>query len=166
MCGLIHSLLAATVVATAATAAQAPRPDFSGIWVLERADGDLPERAVRQLVGGSAERLTLTMTQDETKLTIVRPGKAGPVVLVFPLDGTETAQRTPHGILTSTTRWSARNALVSSGTRPFPGPFGTKTVSYTEERILSDAGQRLTVTLTVNTPRGTRRRAAVFRRAE
>ena len=143
-----------------------PAPDFSGTWVLEQAGGDLPERAVKALTKGSAQPVTLAISQTNTELRVTRETGKGTVDLVFPLSGSETTQQTPHGPMTSRTAWRGPT-LVSTGKRPLPGPFpfGTRSVEFTETRSLSADGTRLTIDIQFKTPRGVKTRTARFRRS-
>jgi hypothetical protein len=166
-CFMVVAALGVWMTGAAAGAAQEPpRPDFSGTWVLESAGGDLPERAVKALTKGAPQPITLVIVQSASTLQVSRETDRGTVTAVYPLDGSETIQRTPHGESKSRTRWQERS-LVSTGSRPLPGPFpmGTRTVAFTETRTLSNDGSRLTVEIAFKTPRGVRTRTATFRRA-
>lgn len=166
---LTRTIGAIAVVATwiaVGGAQDLPARDFSGTWVLEQAGGDLPERAVSALTKGSPQPITLAITQTDTELRVARETGKGRVDLVFPLDGSETTQQTPHGPMTSRTAWRGP-VLVTTGKRPLPGPFpfGTRSVEFTETRSLSADGSRLTIDIRFKTPRGVKTRTATFRRA-
>lgn len=169
MRGLTRTIGAIVMVVTwvgVGAAQDLPAPDFSGTWVLEQAGGDLPERAVKALTEGSTQPITLAITHTGTQLRVARETGKGTVDLVFPLDGSETTQRTPHGQMTSRTVWRGP-VLVTTGKRPLPGPFpfGTRSVEFTETRSLSADGRRLTIDIRFKTPRGVKTRTATFRRA-
>jgi hypothetical protein len=158
---IILTLLAMS--APPAARAQDSPPDFSGTWVLERAEGDLPERAANALAKGSRQPMTLVIVQSATELQVTRETDRGRVTASYPLDGTNATQATPHGSMTSRTRWDVPS-LVTSGTRPLPGPLGTRSVEFIETRTLSGDGDRLTVEVRLKTPRGEKTRIATFRR--
>lgn len=153
------------VLVAPAAAQDARHPDFSGTWVVDGTSGDLPQRAVEALTKGARQPMTLVIEQTSSELSVRRESDGTPVTMVFPLDGRETTQETPHGSMTSRTEWRGAS-LVTSGKRPLPGPFpfGTRTVAFSETRTLSSDGARLTIDVRFHTPRGVKTRTATLRR--
>ncbi len=156
-------LFAAATLACVAAAAQAT-PDLSGTWVVERADGNLPRRAIRALESGAPQPITVAIAQTSTTFTITRTVEGRRVHAAFPLDGRRATQPTPQGTMTSRAAFRGRD-LVIRGERPFSGPFGDRQVPFVQVHTLSSDGSRMTVTLTLDTPLGKKTRRVVFRRA-
>jgi hypothetical protein len=78
-------------------------PDLSGVWFLERADGNLPQRAVPAL--GARPPVRLTIVQTSIDLTVRREVEGRGYVAVFPLSGEEAMQDTPQGPMKSRAHW-------------------------------------------------------------
>lgn len=154
-------LLAATYV-SAAAAAQV-RPDLSGTWVLDRAGGNMPRRAVKALESGARRPITVAIVQTSTTFTITRTVDGRRVRAAFPLNGRRASQPTPEGTMTSRAAFRGRE-LVIRGERPFSGTFGTRQVPFVQVHELSRDGSRMTVTLTLDTPLGEKTRRVVLRR--
>jgi hypothetical protein len=138
-------------------------PDLSGTWVLERAEGNLPERAVAALGAGSEPPVTLAIAQSATELSISRDIDGRRSVNVFPLTGAEARQDTPHGPMKSRARWD-QSRLIIEGTRPLPWVLGTRQVRFTQQHRVNAEDGTMTVEVVLQTPRGPRNRIAVFRR--
>jgi hypothetical protein len=158
---VIVSVLAVAAPAWSQTAA--PVPDLSGVWVLDRAEGNLPDRAVAALGAGTEPPVRLTIAQSAGELSISRHVDGRQYVNVFPLDGAEARQATPQGTMKSRARWDEAT-LVIEGTRPFPWVFGTRQVRFTQQHRVNATDGTMTVEVVLQTPRGPRNRIAVFRR--
>jgi hypothetical protein len=158
-------MCAVVLMAPVAALAQVQSSGFSGTWVVQRAEGDLPERAVKALTKGSQEPITLTIAETPTELKVSRRVKDGSVTLVFALGGAEQTQETPYGTMTSRTVRDG-SSIVTTGKRPLPGPFpiGTRHVEFTETRSLSADGTGLTIHIEFKTPRGVKTRTVTFRK--
>jgi hypothetical protein len=141
-----------------------PVPDLSGVWVLERAEGNLPDRAVAALGAGTDLPVRLAIAQSADELSISRQVDGRQYVNVFPLDGADARQETPQGAMTSRARWNG-STLVIEGTRPFPWVFGTRQVRFTQQHRVNATDGTMTVEVVLQTPRGPRNRIAVFRRS-
>lgn len=138
-------------------------PDFSGVWVFAHAEGDLPERAISALAAGSVPPVTLVIGQTAAALSISRDVKTRSYVAVFPLDGAEAMQDTPQGPMKSRARWNGA-VLAIEGTRPLPGPFGTRQVRFQQQHRLDDEGRTMIVEVVLQTPGGPKTRTVTFRR--
>jgi hypothetical protein len=156
-------ILAVAAPAWSQTAQVRPVPDLSGVWVLERAEGNLPDRAVAALGAGTEPPVRLAIVQSAGELSISRHVDGRQYVNVFPLDGAEARQDTPQGTMKSRARWEEAT-LVIEGTRPFPWVLGTRQVRFTQQHRLNAADGTMTVEVVLQTPRGPRNRTAIFRR--
>ena len=81
----VHSVITAGLVAiflSAATAAQAQTPDFSGKWTL------VPDPAAQGPGGGLGQ--SAAIKQDATTMTINRTTQMGEITTVYKLDGSES----------------------------------------------------------------------------
>ncbi len=145
------------ILAGVAPAVAQGAPDYAGVWVLEREQGDLPARAAKAIDGEGPTRREV-IVQDGDRLEI----RHGDAVFTLMLDGSEHSYDSAAGPVTARTRRDG-TAIVTEGTRPFPTPFGRRTVRYTERRTLLDGG-RMQVELVLDTPRGAKTRRVVFRR--
>ena len=152
-----------TSVARDAAGALRRVPDFSGAWVSEHAHGNLPERAVSALGAGGVPPVTRVIAQTATALSISRDVKSRSYVAVFPLDGAEAVQDTPQGTMKSRARWN-ESVLIIDGTRPLPGPLGTRQVRFQQRHTLGDEGRTMLVEVMLQTPRGPKTRNVTFRR--
>lgn len=161
----------AQVPASAPSAAEPERaasgrhvPDLSGVWMLERVEGNLPERAVSALGAGSVPPVMLTITQTAAQVSIRRNVDHRLYVSVFPLSGVEAVQDTPQGPMKSRARWDD-SVLIIEGTRPLPWLLGKRQVPFQQQHRVNEAGHTMTVEVVLQTPRGPKTRTAIFRRA-
>lgn len=152
-----------TAIAAGSDVATREIPDLSGVWFLERADGNLPQRAVSAL--GARPPVRLTIVQTPTDLTIRREVEGRGYVGVFPLSGVEAMQDTPHGPMKTRANWDGA-VLIIEGTRPLPFFLGKRQVPFQQRHSVIDDGRIMVVDLVLETPRGPRTWKAVFHRAE
>jgi hypothetical protein len=139
-------------------------PNFSGTWVLDRAQSQLPQRPggadqtppdVKMVVEQSDAALTITRTMSRDSQERSHKEK-------FNLDGSEMKTTGPRGgEAVSRAHWDG-DKLVISSTRAMKR--GEQDVTIKGERIwsLSPDGRTLTVRSTFDTPRGQQTATAIY----
>ena len=169
--GSLGALLLALVVGTAQA-----QPQFTGTWVLDRAQSQLPNR------GGHGKGMANPQAQPhEVKLIVEQQGATlkttrsvahGPRERVlsetFVVDGSERTETTPRGgtSVTKATLGGDRLVVNKSHTRPAKEQ-GQPARSFSRESVwtLSQDGCTLTIDTTMHTPRGERTTKAVYTKA-
>jgi len=155
-----RSLLPLALAALLPISAGAQTPDFSGTWKINLIKSDpMPQRPGGQQMDMSG--LTLAITQTAEALTIVQTGLGPERTLTYYLDGRESTNAAMRGEMKSTSGWDGAT-LVTNGSATMDTPNGTRTITMTEVRSLSDDGKTLTVTTTTDSPMGKRTNKRVF----
>jgi len=156
-----RSLLLLTLAALLPiSAAGAQTPDFSGTWKINliKSDAAPAGRGGQQM---DMSNVMLTITQTAEQLTIVQAGMGPERTTTYYLDGRESTNAAMRGEMKSTSRWDGAT-LVTDGSATMDTPNGTRTITTTEVRSLSDDGKTLTVTTTSESPMGKRTNKRVF----
>jgi hypothetical protein len=153
-------LLLALAALLPISAAGAQTPDFSGTWKINliKSDAAPAGRGGQQM---DMSNVTLTITQTAEALTIVQAGMGPERTTTYYLDGRESTNAAMRGEMKSTSRWDGAT-LVTDGSATMDTPNGTRTITTTEVRSLSDDGKTLTVTTTSESPMGKRTNKRVF----
>ena len=156
----ILTLLAlAAMVSTAGAAAQTP--DFSGTWKINliKSDAPPPGRGGQQM---DMSNLMLTITQTAEAFTIVQSGMGPERTSTYFLDGRESTNPGMRGgDMKTTSTWDGAK-LVTEGKATMEGQQGPMTMTWHEERTLSDDGKTMNVSTTTDTPMGKRTMKRVF----
>jgi hypothetical protein len=176
----VHRTIGSAVVlllALAVTAAQA-QPQFTGTWVLDRTQSQLPSHGAHGRHGkGAADR---PATPPELKLIVEQQGnmlKATRAVVkgtrehamseTYVVDGTEQTEPTRRGGTAVTRATLGGDRLVIHKTRTTPAKEqGEPARMFSRESVwtLSPDGHTLTIDTTMQGPRGQRTMKAVFTR--
>jgi hypothetical protein len=153
-------LLLALAALLPISTAGAQTPDFSGTWKINliKSDAAPAGRGGQQM---DMSNVTLTITQTAEALTIVQAGMGPERTTTYYLDGRESTNAAMRGEMKSTSRWDGAT-LVTDGSATMDTPNGTRTITTTEVRSLSDDGKTLTVTTTSESPMGKRTNKRVF----
>jgi hypothetical protein len=174
----VHRTIGSAVVlllALAVTAAQA-QPQFTGTWVLDRTQSQLPSHGAHGRHGkGAADR---PATPPELKLIVEQQGnmlKATRAVVkgtrehamseTYVVDGSEQTETTRRGATSVTTATLGGDRLVVSKTHTRPArEQGQPARTFARESVwtLSPDGRTLTIDTTMHTPGGDRTMKAVF----
>src|SRR5687767_15107724 len=169
--GSLGALLLALVVGTAQA-----QPQFTGTWVLDRAQSQLPNRGAHGK--GMADpqapppEVKLIVEQQGNTLKATRSVARGPqeraMSETFVADGSERTETTPRGgtAVTKATLGGDRLIVNKSHTRPAKEQ-GQPSRSFSRESVwtLSQDGRTLTIDTTMHTPRGERTMKAVYTKA-
>ncbi|HEY7517662.1 MAG TPA: hypothetical protein VIE36_05145 [Methylomirabilota bacterium] len=166
--GSLGALLLALVV----TAAQA-QPQFTGTWVLDRAQSQLPERgphgkAAPHAQGQPAEVKLIVEQQGNTlKATrsVAHGSREHAMSETYVVDGSEQTETTRRGATSVTTATLGGDRLVVSKTHTRPArEQGQPARTFARESVwtLSPDGRTLTIDTTMHTPGGDRTMKAVF----
>ncbi|MDO8795838.1 MAG: hypothetical protein Q7J25_14595 [Vicinamibacterales bacterium] len=108
----------------------------------------------------------VTLTQSAERLIVTREGEGGAVMTSFALDGTETKGAGPGGgASTSKARWEGV-ALVTETSSAMDTPRGRMTLKSREVRTLGEERNALTLTVTLDTPRGKQLTTVTFGRRD
>jgi hypothetical protein len=163
--GLVLALAGANIAGGAAQQ-EAPRT-LAGVWRLHETRGELPEQAVRALDGraGGGATVTIQVEQAAADVTVRRLG-APPVLLrVMPLSARAGDHQVPGGgLMSGRAEWKEDGALLANGHVTVKQGFLRRRVPFEEEWQLDEGGRMLTVTSTLKTPLGVKRRIQVFMR--
>jgi hypothetical protein len=169
--GSLGALLLALVVGTAQA-----QPQFTGTWVLDRAQSQLPNR------GGHGKGIANPQAAPpEVKLIVEQQGntlKATKSVAhgareramseTFIADGSERTETTPRGgtSVTKATLGGDRLVVHKTHTRPAKDQ-GQPAHTFSRESVwtVSGDGRTLTIDTTMHTPRGDRTMKSVYTRA-
>ena len=138
-------------------------PNFSGVWVRDKAKSD-PLMMGRPGGGGEAPpdiEVTLTIKQTDNNFEVTTQRGERSSEAKFTLDGKENKNTTGRGETISKSRWNA-DTLVIDGVRKFSGPNGDMEIQFKEVYAVSPDGKVLTVTSTMNSPRGERTSKEVY----
>ena len=169
--GSIVVLLLALVVATAQA-----QPQFTGTWVLDRAQSQLPSHGPhgqgmpdRQ---GAPPEVKLIVEQQGNLLKATRTVASGPrersMSETFTVDGSERTEQTPRGgtSVTKATLGGDRLVVNKTHTRPAKEQ-GQPARTFSRESVwtLSPDGRTLTIDTTMQSPRGERTMKTVFVRS-
>lgn len=169
--GSLGALLLALVVGTAQA-----QPQFTGTWVLDRAQSQLPNRG-----GHGKEMANPQAAPAEVKLIVEQQGntlKATRSVAhgareramseTFVADGSERTETTPRGgtSVTKATLGGDRLVVNKTHTRPAKDQ-GQPAHTFSRESVwtVSGDGRTLTIDTTMHTPRGDRTMKSVYTRA-
>ena len=166
------------LLAVAVTAAQA-QPQFSGTWVLDRAQSQLPSHGPQGRHGkGMADpqapppEIKLIVEQQGNTLkatrTVARGTRERSMSETFVVDGTEQTETTRRGGTAVTKATLGGDRLVVNKTRTMPArEQGKPARSFSRESVwtLSPDGRTLTIDTTMQSPRGDRTMKTVFTRS-
>jgi hypothetical protein len=169
--GSLGALLLALVVGTAQA-----QPEFTGTWVLDRAQSQLPNRGAHGK--GTADpqatppEVKLIVEQQGNTLKATRSAVRGPreraMSETFVADGSERTETTPRGgtSVTKATLGGDRLVVNTTHTRPAKDA-GQPARSFSRESVwtLSRDGRTLTIDTTMHTPRGERTLKSVYTKA-
>jgi len=115
----------------------------------DNANGDRPDRPQRPEVGQ-----TIHVRQTDDHLIVTEDEGQGVVTMnSYGLDGKESTNTTGQATTKSKTKWEGV-ALVTDMTRSMATPRGKFEMKSREVRSLSEDGNTMTVTTTMDTPRG------------
>jgi hypothetical protein len=124
------------------------KPDFSGTWVLTSSDAPAAAAGVKPTV--------VVLTQTDSALTL----RNGDQMMVFPLDGSESAMKLQGPMapqdLTIRTRWEGAQLVVEQR---------TATTSIATTVALNADGSELTVSTVAKGPQGEGREKQLFKRS-
>jgi hypothetical protein len=159
----INAAVAAVALALTLCVAAAAKADFSGTWVLDKADSEgLPADMDQTMtVTQAGDRLTL-----ETKLITGQGEQVVPDA--YTLDGKEKeftprAGNGAEGKGRRTARWAADGSgFEVSEEATFDAPEGAVTVKTTRKWSLSADGKTLKIELATEDPNGTHRSKRTF----
>lgn len=166
---MMSTFFTIVVIAASVTAGAAPQgapPTLSGVWRLHETSGELPAQAGRALDGKADGGASVTIQVDQTPadVTVRRLGSAPAVLRVMPLPAGAIDHQVPGGgLLKGRAEWRDR-ALVANGHVAVKQGFLKRSVPFEESWQLDEGGRTLTVTTTLTTPVGVKRRAQVFSR--
>jgi hypothetical protein len=159
---LLLTLTGASVAAGAAQ--QGTLPTLSGAWRLHETSGELPEQAVRALDGrgDSPASDTIQIDQTEADVTVRRLGTPPVLLRVMPFSANAVEHQVPGGgSLRARAEWRDR-ALVATGQVAVKQGLLKRHVPFEEVWQTDEGGRTLTVTTTLKTPLGVKRRTQVF----
>jgi hypothetical protein len=146
----------------------APRPDFSGNWVLDHSRSSLGPLE-RNLANAE---VTLVVAHKEPELKITRKAHAGgrelSQILVYYSDSRGETNPPPFGTtdVKSKTKWD-KATLLSKASTTIAAPRGeTLYIDTSEKRQLSADGNTLTITTSISSPRGLQIIKQVYSRAQ
>lgn len=166
-CRLVLALLLLTVASGAVGAAQGgTQPTLAGIWRLHETVGELPEQAARALEGKMDAGVSVTIRIDQTDaaVTVRRLGDSEALLRVMSLAADAIEHQVPGGgVLRGRAEWRDR-AVVATGHVAVKQGMLKRNVPFEEVWQLDEAGRTITVTTTLKTPLGVKRRTQVFRR--
>ncbi len=167
--------LGVLLLALVVTAAQA-QPQFSGTWVLDRAQSQLPNRGAhgKGMADPQAQppQVKLIVEQQGNTLKATRSVARGShersMSETLVIDGSEQAEQTPRGgsSVTKATLGGDRLVVNKTHTRPAKEQ-GQPARTFSRDSVwtLSPDGRTLTIDTTMHTPRGDRAMKAVYTKA-
>jgi len=176
--------IAVLLLAVAVTAAQA-QPQFTGTWVLDRAQSQLPGHGPdgregrggphgKSMAGGHGQphEVKLIVEQQGTTLkatrTMARGTRERSMSETFVVDGTEQTETTRRGGTAVTRATLGGDRLVINKTHTMPAKEqGQPARTFSRESVwtLSPDGRTLTIDTTMQSPRGDRTMKTVFTRS-
>jgi hypothetical protein len=136
------------------------------MWRLHETSGELPEQAERALDGSgdSPAGVTIQIDQTEADVTVRRLGTSPVLLRVMAFSTDAIAHQVPGGgSVRARTEWRDR-ALVATGQVTVKQGFLKRHVPFEEVWQIDDGGRILTVTTTLKTPLGVKRRTQAFTR--
>ncbi len=140
--------------------------NLSGTWTLQESTGYLPDQAVRAVDGvtASVAPVAIQIEQTDASVTVRRIGSDAAVlrVMVVAMPADDVA---PGAGLPRTRAEWREGTLIARGDVTVKQGFVKRRVPFEERWQLDAARSRLTVTMTLTTPRGARQRTQVFLRA-
>jgi hypothetical protein len=162
--GLVLTLTGAGIAAGAAQQ-EAPRT-LSGVWRLRETRGELPEQAVRALDGKTDGGATVTIQVEQTAadVTVRRLGTPPVLLRIMSWSAEAIDHQVPSGGLMSGRAEWKDGALVANGHVTVKQGFLRRRVPFEEAWQLDAGGRMLTVTITLKTPLGVKRRTQLFMR--
>jgi hypothetical protein len=171
----IVASLGVLLLAVAIGTAQA-QPQFTGTWVLDHSQSQLPERGHHGKEGANAPgpppevRLIVEQQGNTLKATrsIVRGTHERSMSETYSLDGTDRTEQTPRGGSAVTRATLGGDRLVVNKTFTHPAKqSGEQPRTFSRESVwtLSQDGRTLTIDTTMHTPRGDRAMKTVFTKA-
>ncbi len=162
---LMLALLVLIVGSAVAAAGGAPQSGLAGTWRLQETTGDLPDQAARAFDGenGGGDGMTIRIDRTDDAVTVRRLGRS-PVILRTLSFGMEPAPRTSGGALNAHAEWRD-GVLVASGHITAKRGFIKRNVPFEEVWRADGSRRRLSVTTTLKTPLGVKRRTQLFERA-
>ena len=167
--------LGALLLALVVTAAQA-QPQFTGTWVLDRAQSQLPQRGPHGKETPNAQaqpsEVKLIVEQQGNTLKATRSVAHGTrehaMSETYVVDGSEQTETTHRGgtSVTKATLGGDRLVVNKTHTRPAKEQ-GQPARTFSRDSVwtLSGDGRTLTIDTTMHTPRGDRTMKAVFNKA-
>ena len=170
--GSLGALLLALVVTTAQA-----QPQFTGTWVLDRTQSQMPEHGGRGHKGTADPQaqpapVKLTVEQQGNTLkatrSVMRGSQERAMSETYVLDGTERTEQTPRGGSSVTKATLGGDRLVVSKTHTQPAKEqGQPARSFSRESVwtISPDGRTLTIDTTMHSPRGDRAMKTVYQKA-
>jgi hypothetical protein len=136
------------------------------VWRLHETSGELPEQADRALdgTGDSPSSVTIHIDQTAADVTVRRLGNPPALLRVMPFSAHAIEHQVPGGgRLRARAQWRDR-ALVATGQVAVKQGILTRHVPFEEVWQIDEGGRTLTMTTTLKTPLGVKRRTQVFMR--
>lgn len=151
---------------TIAAAQSGAPPSLSGSWTLQESAGDLPDQAVRAFDGSAVSTATIEISEAGGSISVRRITPHAVLLRVLLLPAGEREGAAFHGaVLTARAQWQDRT-LAARGDVTIKQGFLKRRVPYDEEWRVGEGERTLTVTLSVKTPLGVKRRTQVFVRRD
>jgi hypothetical protein len=163
---LTLALLVLTVGSGVAAAWGATQSELAGAWRLQKTTGDLPDQAARAFDGENdgGDGMTIRIDWTDDAVTVRRLGRSPMILRALSLSA-EPGPRPPGGgALNAHAEWRD-GALVASGHITAKRGFIKRNVPFEEVWRAHESGRRLSVTTTLKTPLGVKRRTQLFERA-
>lgn len=169
--GSLGALLLALVVTTAQA-----QPQFTGTWVLDRAQSQLPDRGGHGKGAADPQaqppEVKLIVEQQGNTLKATRSVARGSheraMTQTFVVDGSERTEQSPRGgsSVTKATLGGDRLVVNQTHTRPAKEQ-GQPAHTFSRDSVwtLSQDGRTLTIDTTMHTPRGDRAMKTVYTKA-
>lgn len=153
-----HLGLGLLVFGIALLAIAVAAPNFSGMWVRDKAKSD-PMRMGGPGGGGQPPdfEVTLTIKQSDNEFEVATQRGERNSEAKYTLDGKENKNAMGRGEAVSKSKWNG-DTLVIEGVRQF----GEREMQFKEVYALSADGKVLTVTSTMNSPQGERTSKQVY----
>ena len=171
----ILGALGVMLLAVAVSTVQA-QPQFSGTWILDRAQSQLPHRGGHDQ--GTADpqaqpgdvKLIVEQQGNTLKATrsFVRGSREHAMTETLVVDGSERTEQTPRGGASITRATLGGDRLIVNKTHTQPAKEqGQPARTFSRESVwtLSPDGRTLTIDTTMQTPRGDRAMKTVYNKA-
>jgi hypothetical protein len=160
-------ILAALLLASAAVASQAQRPNLNGTWAYQPGQSGLNLPAAPTAIGMLGSRFSITVDDARATLTSVASGAS--ITSSMPLDGSRATSRQPgrlcegERLVSRTARWDGTALVITSvGATPAGGG---PTTEMNLPFILRLDGERLVVVVTIAQQGGPQQVGAVYARS-